>query len=284
MLTCYQLLSGLYGEQEYWSGVELPQGAENLAFEYFESQTNYENNPPPRQPLASLFDARSFEPRFEYLSPTSHSTTPTPPQQFQRTQSNHSFSDAGQIPEPYPPPQTNGQHIPPTHAKPTYIVEEGEGNKDYREELLQLIEKLNSQSQQLKESRSTQLLEQSRLARQMFYRDSARRGKTDQHQQSLSEEPGSTSSYIQRKLFSMASGIEKEDRHLSFVSPHIELVSAYKEYMWLYFPVHPAALDESNLRYFLSTREGSEDISALSLNISLAICMGKYFTFPLNCY
>ena len=79
---------------------------------------------------------------------------------------------------------------------------------------------------------------------------------------------------LENQLYSIASSLDRHDEHIAFITPHIELVNAYREYMWLYFPVHPAALDENNLRYYLCTRDGSDDVSALSISISLAVCLG----------
>ncbi len=44
--------------------------------------------------------------------------------------------------------------------------------------------------------------------------------------------------------------------------------------MWAYAPMHPAAFDESNVRYVLSTPEGGEEKSPLSLSVYVALCLG----------
>ena len=83
-----------------------------------------------------------------------------------------------------------------------------------------------------------------------------------------------TRNVLENELYSIASSLDRSDTHISFIAPHIELVNAYREYMYIFHPLHPAALDENNLRYYLSTRDGSDDVSALSISISLAVCLG----------
>jgi len=40
---------------------------------------------------------------------------------------------------------------------------------------------------------------------------------------------------------------------LGRVSQYLSIINLYKEYMWIYFPLHPAIFDEENVRYVLTT-------------------------------
>ena len=71
--------------------------------------------------------------------------------------------------------------------------------------------------------------------------------------------------------------IPRADRHLSLVTPQLRFLSHYKDVLWIFCPMHPAVFDESNVIDFLGSTE--EEMSSLSLGISLALCMGKH-TFP----
>ena len=52
-----------------------------------------------------------------------------------------------------------------------------------------------------------------------------------------------------------------------------EALATYREFLWLFYPLHPAIFDETNVRYYLGD-EGHEDICPLSLGINTAICIG----------
>ncbi len=71
--------------------------------------------------------------------------------------------------------------------------------------------------------------------------------------------------------------IWNEEAHLEMLT----LVNSYKtlfvELSWPLYPIHPSALNEDNLRYVLCTSEGSQERSALSLNILFALSIGKVF-------
>jgi hypothetical protein len=46
--------------------------------------------------------------------------------------------------------------------------------------------------------------------------------------------------------------------------------------------VHPAILDELNTAWYLSSDQSSQEHSPLSLNITIAICLGKHFPRPIR--
>lgn len=48
----------------------------------------------------------------------------------------------------------------------------------------------------------------------------------------------------------------------------------YRRAYFIQCPMHPAALEENNIRYILCTREGTEERSALSLNVYFALSLG----------
>jgi hypothetical protein len=66
---------------------------------------------------------------------------------------------------------------------------------------------------------------------------------------------------------------------------HVMALAAHfmRHYRHAYFiqcPMHPAALEENNVRYILCTREGAEERSALSLNVYFALSLGTTTHHP----
>ncbi|KAL6072959.1 Trans-acting T-cell-specific transcription factor GATA-3, variant 2 [Balamuthia mandrillaris] len=69
-------------------------------------------------------------------------------------------------------------------------------------------------------------------------------------------------------------GIWNDDAHLHLFNGVLRYLDMYREHMWAVHPLHPAAMDEINVRYIFSTTEGAEDTSALALCVNLVIAIG----------
>jgi len=95
--------------------------------------------------------------------------------------------------------------------------------------------------------------------------------------------------------FPSASGIWNEDAHMALLADALTYQSNYRKYLWHFGPLHPAGesacfsmcallcltiipitlvLDDSNPTYFLSTAEGREEISSLSLGVNICLSRG----------
>ncbi|KAL6076404.1 hypothetical protein QOT17_002945 [Balamuthia mandrillaris] len=62
--------------------------------------------------------------------------------------------------------------------------------------------------------------------------------------------------------------------HLQLCCMISECVDVYARTTWAFNPLHPAALDKSNVFYILCTQPGAEEISALSFNVHICVALG----------
>lgn len=90
----------------------------------------------------------------------------------------------------------------------------------------------------------------------------------------------SPSQLLKRGQNSLWSVVQHGHLHAMALAAHY--MHHYRHSYYVQCPLHPAALEENNVRYVLCTREGSEERSALSLNVYYALCLGMFASSPLK--
>ncbi len=54
----------------------------------------------------------------------------------------------------------------------------------------------------------------------------------------------------------------------------LECIDAFREKLWPFLPIHPACLCKDNINY-VCFGQGAQDTNALSLNVNIAIALGR---------
>jgi len=106
------------------------------------------------------------------------------------------------------------------------------------------------------------------------YHNSGRKRKYDNG----SEEPSSqlvTKGNTRRRLEDLFHGDQiRLSLRLGLFNECIRFKNMYNEYLYAICPIHPAAIDTDNIKHIVTTDEGAEEISPLSISVNIVIAIG----------
>ncbi|KAL6078989.1 DNA segregation ATPase FtsK/SpoIIIE, S-DNA-T family [Balamuthia mandrillaris] len=68
--------------------------------------------------------------------------------------------------------------------------------------------------------------------------------------------------------------IWNDNAHLQLLTTNLAQAETYRSTNWLLNPTHPASVSAAAIQYVLADRSGLEEVSSLSLNVHLTLCLG----------